>query len=483
MMREIVGYLPKMEDEKIEYKKWRVGAANELELLIPHLTETQLEKIAVKVKQASMDVLKTYSIYEIINIIDRVIEQLLDRTNPYRKKAEALLPILTGYDREMVRLGLTSYLKSFRKQELQRFLVEDFTNPLILDDFQPRAKRGFSKAVGPNLIAHVWSGNVPGIPLWSFISGLLVKSGNIGKVSSGEPLFAGLFAQLLSETAPALADCFAVVWWKGGDVEREQAFLQQSDLVLGYGKNESLKSLREQIPITTRFIPYGHKFSFGIIAKTSLDAQKVWKTAHDAAYDVIRYDQQGCYSPHVFYVQRGGKIAPEQFAAYVAHALSNFEIKYPRKKLNIEEAAAVSKWRQQEEISSFSRDKKEILGDISANWTVVYEDQIGQLAPSILNRTIRIVAIDRLEDIIPYVKQHRKLLQTVGIACSPKELFYLANMLSGLGVIRITGLGNMTSPESGWHHDGRFSLLDLVDMVDIEHAAESYAEQFAPYAD
>ena len=124
--------------------------------------------------------------------------------------------MVTGYDEETIRLGLTSYLKSFRKHELQRFLVEDLGNPLLLDDFQPRVKGGFSKAIGPDLITHVWAGNVPALPLWSFISGLLVKAGNIGKVSSSEPLFAGWFAQALAEVEPRLAIALRLCGGKAG---------------------------------------------------------------------------------------------------------------------------------------------------------------------------------------------------------------------------------------------------------------------------
>jgi hypothetical protein len=39
----------------------------------------------------------------------------------------------------------------------------------------------------------------------------------------------------------------------------------------------------------------------------------------------------------------------------------------------------------------------------------------------------------------------------------------------------------MTLPEPGWHHDGRFSLLDLVRIVEVEQSAELAADQFAPY--
>jgi hypothetical protein len=39
----------------------------------------------------------------------------------------------------------------------------------------------------------------------------------------------------------------------------------------------------------------------------------------------------------------------------------------------------------------------------------------------------------------------------------------------------------MTQPAAGWHHDGRFSLLDLVRMVDVEDSAERSGEQFSRY--
>ena len=115
------------------------------------------------------------------------------------------------------------------------------------------------------------------------------------------------------------------MWWKGGDEEREKSVFEQSNLVIGYGGNQSLQSLQSRIPITTRFLPFGHKVSFGIVSNAALDSQKAWRTAHQAALDVVRYDQQGCYSPHLFYVQKGGKVTPREFARYMATELDNLE--------------------------------------------------------------------------------------------------------------------------------------------------------------
>ncbi|KAA9029461.1 acyl-CoA reductase [Niallia endozanthoxylica] len=479
-MKEVAGYIPDIGEEEFQ---WKVLQFGDLEVEIPLLTEEQMNLVIETVKKGSEEILKSLTISEIVTIIDRVTDRLLDRNSAYRQKAEKLLPIVTGYDEEMIRLGLTSYLKSFRKHELQRFLVEDLSNPLLLDDFQPRVKGGFSKAVGPDLITHIWAGNVPALPLWSFVSGLLVKAGNIGKVSSGEPLFASWFAHLLVEVEPRLANCFAVVWWKGGDVERETSLFRQSDIVIGYGGNHSLESLQSRIPVTTRFLPFGHKISFGLVLHSALDSQKAWRTAHQAALDVVRYDQQGCYSPHLFYVQTGGNVSPKEFARYMARELENFSKRYPRRKLSMEESASLTSWRQKEEMSLFSNQNKEVLGDSANHWTVVYEEEKGVFAPSPLNRVIRVIAFEKVEDIVPSMKPYRSFLQTVGMAASPKELFQCAEILGRIGVTRITALGRMTSPEPGWHHDGRFNITDLVQMVDIESSVEEASERFAPYED
>jgi hypothetical protein len=483
-MTERAGYLPGLAADQVEWRVLRFGRGIEtLEIEVPVLSDAQMASLAARVRDASRHHLKTLSTARIVDIIDRAIARLLDRDDPYRRKAEALLPIVTGYDGEMIRLGLTGYLKTFRKPELNRFLAEDFSNPGILDDFQPMAKGGVARAFGPDILAHIWAGNVPGLPLWSLISGLLVKAGNIGKVPSAEPLFAGWFAQLLAEIEPDLADCFAIVWWKGGDVAQETALLKEAELVLAYGGNESLAAIRGRVPVTTRYLAYGHKISFGMISRTALDVRKATTVAHQAAYDVVRYDQQGCYSPHVFFVERDGKVSPRDFCRYVAHELASFERKYPRRALTIAEAGDVAAWRHQEEVKVLSRPEHEIMGDAEGAWSVAYVEGDDDFAPSGLNRTIKIVAVDSLADVASRIAPYKAFLQTVGIAAPPDELYRLADDLGRVGVTRISALGRMTAPEAGWHHDGRFNLLDLVTLTEIEHSAEAASDSFAPYVD
>lgn len=482
--RTVAGYLPGMEASELQWQTLAFESeSGRLEVEVPVLNPAQMSALAARVQQASREHLKTLTVSQIIAIVDRAIARLLDPTDPYRRQADQWLPVITGYDAHMVRLALTAFFKTFRAPQLRRFVAEDFANPKLLDEFQPAPKGGSIRAFGPELAVHVWAGNVPALPLWSLVCGLLVKAGNIGKLPSAEPLFAGLFARLLAEIHPPLADCLAVVWWKGGDEAQATALFERADLVLAYGGNDTLQQIREHVPITTRFLPYGHKLGFGLISRAALDARSATSTARAAAHDVVRYDQQGCYSPHVFYVERGGRIAPREFAQYVGGELANLQHRFARRRLSLEERAGVAGWRQGLELRALSAGNAELIGDAEAPWCVAYIDEPLALAPSALNRTLQIVAVDSLDQIVDLVAAQRPFLQTVGLAAAPAELLRMAELLGAAGVTRIAAIGSMTAPEAGWHHDGRFNLLDLVRIVEIEQSAELAAEALAPYRD
>ncbi len=483
-MAELAGHLPGLPAEAIERETLRFSEWGRcVEVAAPVLREDQVTALAAHVRRSRRDFLAGLRTDEIVDILDRAVRTLIDRSNPLRRRAEALLPSITGYDPETVRLGLTSYLKTFRAAQLTAFVAEDFANPAMLDGFQPLRKGGYGRAAGPALIAHIWAGNVPGLPLWSLVSGLLVKAGSIGKLPSAEPLLAGWFAEAIAEIEPRLADCIGVVWWKGGDETRQRTLLDTADLVLAYGGAETLERIRARVPITTRFLPFGHKVSFGMISAAALDTDKASRLARLAALDVVRYDQHGCYSPHVFYVEHGGNVAPRAFAAYLGNELAALSHRFPRRGLDAREAAGLAAWRQRAELCAVASDSVEVAGDAEGAWSVVFAEDDPALAPGGANRSVKVAAVDRLDTAIPEISRHAPYLQTVGVAAAPEELFRLSGLLGEAGAVRICALGQMTAPEAGWHHDGRFNLLDLVRIVEIERGAEEAAETFADYLD
>ena len=481
-VRVEAGYLPGLAAADVQWQTLPFEQDGQrVDVAVPVLTALQMQALAEHVKRASAQHLKTMTVSEIIAVIDRAIARLLDPNDPYRRQADALLPIVSGYDAEMVRLGLTGFFKTFRAPQLHRFVAEDFANPKVLDGFQPAAKGGAVRAYGPQLLAHSWAGNVPALALWSLVCGLLVKAGNIGKLPSAEPLFAGWFARLLAEVHPPLADCLAVVWWRGAGDEDASALYAQADTVVAYGGNDALHAIQRRLPVTARFLAHGHKLGFGVVSAMALDAQKAPALARRAAWDVMRYDQQGCYSPHVFYVQRGGPVSPRDFAGYLAGELSNLQRRFPRRALDLEESAAVAKWRQSIEWTLPPGGADALIGDMETAWSVAYVDEAASLAPTALQRSITVAGIDALDEVAPQVAARREFLQTAGVAATPEELYRLAEQLGAAGVTRVSAIGAMSVPEAGWHHDGRFNLLDLVRMTEIEQSAEAAADPFASY--
>lgn len=476
------GYVSCISQEDLAWHILKYGTSGtRLEVKVPVLTPAQILTVTQRIKRSVQAEIKTMKVSDIVNAIDQTVHRLLDVHHEDRKRIDTLLPIATGMDATMLRHSFSQYLQTFRALQLHRFIAEDFSNPKILDEFQPRITGGWTKAVGAELITHLWAGNVPGLPLWSLISGLLVKSGTIGKVSSTEPICASIFAKVLADVEPRLADCLAIIWWSNEDVHAPSHLFQQSDTVIAYGGSSALSAIQKLVPTTTRFLPHGHKLSFGMVSTSALSLARAKRVATQAALDIARYEQQGCYSPQTFYVERGAQMSPQEFAQSLASELVALGHKYPRTHLSLEEASHIANWRESHEFAMLQNASIQVLGDKKDTFVVVYSDIPVSLSPSPLNRCISVIAVDSLHEVIPLITEQRAYLQTVGLATNPETLLALADALGQAGVTRICAIGEMTSPAAGWHHDGRFSLLDLVNMVDIEASTEIAANQLTDY--
>ena len=167
----------------------------------------------------------------------------------------------------------------------------------------------------------------------------------------------------------------------------------------------------------------------------------------------------------------------------MATELDHFGKRYPRRTFHgrIRVIGFMEAKRRNERL--LSNQTKRCLGIAAMTGRLFTKNKRRTLLLSPLNRAIRVIAFEKIEDILPSIKPYRSFLQTVGMATSPKNFFNGLEILGEIGVTRITALGSMTAPEAGWHHDGRFNVLDLISMVDIESSAEEDSERFAPYVD
>jgi hypothetical protein len=186
------------------------------------------------------------------------------------------------------------------------------------------------------------------------------------------------------------------------------------------------------------------------------------------ADDVVAWNQLGCLSPHVIYVQSRGEILPEKFAELLADELEQREQTEPRGELAAEHAAAIVSRRGFYEVrAAHSPDTQMWHSKNSTAWTVVFEAD-ARFQMSCLNRFVYVKGVKDLPELLQNAEAVRGKVSTVGIAAPEEQMEELAMQLAHWGVTRVCPLGQMQNPPLSWRHDGRPALGDLVTWSDLE---------------
>ena len=400
---------------------------------------------------------------DILNCIDQTVQRWLDPDSPERQQAEARLPETTGLSAAMIRHVLPLIFREYRADRIEALCVDELGCLEVLDRFVPSVS-GQKRASGPPLMTHVLAGNVPGAGLDSVIFSLLVKSATLVKTSSAEPVLPALFAGSIRDIDPNLGDCLSVVSWPGGNTALEDLAYGRADVVVASGSDASLAAIRKRT--RGQFIGYGHKVSFGLVTKESLTEAE--ETAHKAAYDVALYDQQGCLSPQLIYVEEGGAVTPKEFAALLATGLAHWQTELPRGPVSPEVSTAIRRARDEAEWQALAG--KDVVLHTSprgTDWTVVY-DADPTFVQSPLYRTIRVKPLRDIRRLGAVLDAWQPYLEAVGVAAGLERMATLADTLGALGVSRVCPIGTMQHPPLSWRHGGRPRVGDLVRWVGVE---------------
>ncbi len=434
----------------------------------PRLEPPALASIAGRLRAERRNYLQRLTVDEIAHRIGATVNRWLDPFSPYLHQASQLIPRFTGYPEEAVRKGLGAYLGSFRTENLRRLLRDELGDPEMLDGFRPRpAAPGQSRASGPPLVVHSFAGNVPGLPAQSLVAATLAKAATLGKIAADEPVFAPLFARSLASVDARLAACIAITYWPGDDRALATNAFAQADLVVAYGSAAAIDSVRALVPAGKRVIAYGHKLSFGVITRDRLQQAQLAELAERAAYDVARFDQQGCLSPHIFYVEGGGEADAEGFARALGAALQRWSGVVPRGRLSAEERARAAELRRQHEFRAAARGGAVIGGGREDDWCVLL-DLDPRFEASCLGRNVWVKPLPDAGALPELLEPVRPYLQTAGLAAGDEQRERLAGVLADAGVDRVCPLGQAGDPPPTWHHDGRFNVLDFLRFTDLE---------------
>ena len=436
------------------------------------LSPAMILEAAQTLKRNRAQYLAQRSTASLVHLFCDVAQSWLKPDNPFRRLALEN-PQHTGFGRATLEKGLDQFFRQFTPENFQELLVQELGDANRLDRFVENRQAGranrLALAAGPELLVHIASGNIPNPALMSLTLGLLTRSAQFVKCATGAAFLPRLFAHSLYDADPKLGACVEIAEWRGGRVDLENAVFAEADCVTATGSDETLTAIRRRLPDRTRLVGYGHRLSFGFIAGEMLAGSWAGRIVARAAEDVVAWNQRGCLSPHVIYVQTGGELSPERFAERLAQELERREAAEPRGELPPETAAAIASRRSIYEVrAAHSPETTQHWRSAgSTAWTVVFETD-PRFQSSCLNRFIYVKPVRDLAEALQNADLSPGRISTVGLAAPEHRQEELALQLARRGVTRVCPLGRMQDPPLAWRHDGRPALGDLVTWTDWE---------------
>ncbi len=436
------------------------------------LSPTMLVEACVTLKRNREQYLAPRTTDQIVKFIANLAEGWLQADHPFRKLALAQGPGKTGFGRPTLERGLDQFFGQLTRENLRALLGQELGDVKRLDELvAPPGEAKFSRAAiatGPELLVHIAAGNIPNPTLMSLVLGLLTRSAQFVKCGSGSAFLPRLFAHSIYDADHKLGACLEIAEWPGGNAALEDELFAAADCVTATGSDETLAAIRAKLPVRTRLLGHGQRVSFGYVTGEALFGHGAKKIVAGAADDVVAWNQLGCLSPHVIYVQRGGEFAPEHFAQLLAEELERRETVEPRGEVTTEVAAGIASRRGIYEVRAAHSPETQLWhSKHSTAWTVVCEAD-ARFAVSCLYRFIYVKAVADLKSVLQNADAVRGKVSTVGLAASEEQTREITTTLARWGVTRVCPLGQMQNPPLTWRHDGRPALGDLVTWTDYE---------------
>ena len=113
---------------------------------------------------------------------------------------------------------------------------------------------------------------MPPATVMSIVAGLLVRSAQFVKCGAGASVIPLLFAHSLREVNPQLASCLEIAAWPHDRQDLQHALLESAECVTVTGSDEALAAVGRDVPVSRRFVGYGHKVSFAYLTAEALVA-------------------------------------------------------------------------------------------------------------------------------------------------------------------------------------------------------------------
>ncbi len=430
------------------------------------LSGARMKELVAVLRRGRDDGLSSLPVDRILSAVDEAARRLREPEGELREGTLKALAVHSGLSLPMAAAVLDGMSRDWMRIRLEALLRSEFPDPGVLDGFRPGREGTGIRALGFPLTFHLGAGTVPGVSVTSLVRALLVKSAVLLKPGRGDVVLPVAFARTLAEVDPILARSVAVLYWPRDAGEEAEVALHAADLVVAYGGDSTVTWARSRLSAATPLIAFRHRIGIGVVGRAALGAN-ARKTAGEAAGAVALFDQKGCVSPQVLFVERGGEIDPRGWARLLASALQEMEGTLPSGRLSPESAVALQQTRGRAEAEEGSGRGAVYHGGRMATWTVLYEEE-GTVEPTCLARTVRVVPVDDAGAVPGRLEPWRRYLQTLAVAGLGERRDPFAEEVARIGVSRVTSFKEAPWPPAWWHHDGLGPLRAMARWTDLE---------------
>jgi hypothetical protein len=474
-------YLPPGLAAAVETTVQRFGSPEDpLVLRLPLVTPDDLDLWIRHLRAARAAHLADRPVATIVRSLDRVAQRFLDPRSRQRREAIEAISRAGSFSAPMVAQALDDAFQPLVHGGLTRWLAAELGSSQALDRPMPGPGGTRRRARGPEWMLQIYAGNVPTVPVWPLLSALLLKSALLGKTAAQEPIFAPLLARAIAEVDPELGATLAIVWWKGGQAELDRVVLEQAPAILAFGGEAAVASIaaaaRPGVPIVLQ----GPKVSVGYIGAGAMRRGSLAALAARAAHDVALFDQQGCLSPHAYYVERGGMVAPVVFAEALGAALEKNAHRFPRRQPDAATAASIQMSRAQAALEAATgRTSRVLESERGTEWTVITEGS-PRFEPGPAHRVVRVHAVTDVEDFARAIAGSERYVEAIALEERGARRDRLEARLARLGIPRITTVGALQRPTPFAAHGGVARLLPFVRWTTVEKGTAPKREARAP---
>ena len=353
---------------------------------------------------------------------------------PPRVRATNAVTERLEYSEPVVDYALDRLFGPITARALAGTIAGELGSIAALDGFVPRSGRPAAFARGTDSAVIISSDTTIGVALWPALFALCAKS-RVNVKDRSDALIAA-FAQTLTEEEPAIGECFGVREWSDREDPELSSRLRAADVVVAFGRDESLRTIRERCGPVARFVAFGHRTSIGYIEAQALDERPLHALARAVALDALLYEGEGCLSLHLLFVERCGEL--EAFMSALVRAYSDVAIEFPSARRP----------------ASFALVPAAFLVRPAFDAT-----------PPFAPATIAIYEVGEPEEVARFVDRHAIRLEAVAVADPARARPDVRHFAAGSGASRLARLGTLQSPALEANHGGEGRILPFIRWI------------------